>query len=94
MADPPQTTWVTPENLTEEQLAEGRRALEYLIRIMARATADPCERLGIEFDMDDPEVARDVMKATFEGLLLSKAAPRRRRNKAALSGQPASDQGR
>lgn len=60
--------WVTPENLTEEQIAQGRQALENLIRHMARAAADASIRLGIEFDMDDPEVARDVMKATFEGL--------------------------
>lgn len=42
---------------------------------MARATVDACHKLGIEFDMDDPEVARDVMKATFAGLLYSKPAP-------------------
>ena len=82
MADPPQTTWVTPENLTEEQLAEGRRALESLIKIMARATVDACDRLGIEFDMDDPEVARDVMKAAFEGLFLSKPGRTKRRMRA------------
>jgi hypothetical protein len=74
MADPPQATWLTPENLTEEQIAEGRRAIENLIKVMARATVDACDRLGIEFDMDDPEVARDVMKATFDGLFCSEAA--------------------
>ena len=75
MRDETRTTWVTPENLTEEQVADARRALESLIKIMARATVDACDRLGIEFDMDDPEVARDVMKATFEGLFYSKPAP-------------------
>lgn len=75
MPDEPQTRWVTPENLTEQQLEEARRALESLIKIMARATADACHKLGIEFDMDDPEVARDVMKATFEGLFYSRPAP-------------------
>jgi hypothetical protein len=54
--DEPLTRWVTPENLTEEQIAEARRALESLIKIMAPATVDACDRLGIEFDMDDPEV--------------------------------------
>jgi hypothetical protein len=38
---------------------------------MARAAVDASIRLGIEFDVDDPEVARDVMKATFEGLFLA-----------------------
>ena len=75
--DEPQTTWVTPENLTDEQIAEARRALENIIKIMARATVDACDRLGIEFDIDDPEVARNVMKATFEGLFYSKPAPTR-----------------
>lgn len=74
MRNEPQATWVTPENLTEEHVEEARRALEGLIKIMARATVDACDRLGIEFDMDDPEVARDVMKATFDGLFCSEAA--------------------
>ena len=74
MPDEPRTTWVTPENLTEEQVADARRALESLVKIMARATVDACDRLGIEFDMDDPEVARDVKKATFEGLFYSRPA--------------------
>ena len=75
MPDEPRTTWVTPVNLTEEQIAEARGALESLIKIMARASVDAFHRLGIEFDMDDPEVAGDVMKATFEGLFYSRPAP-------------------
>lgn len=67
----PGTTWVTPENLTEEQIAEARRALDNLIKLMARAAVEASARLGVEFDVDDPEVARDVMKATFEGLFLA-----------------------
>ena len=86
MPDEPHTTWVTPENLTEEQVADARRALESFIKIMARATVDACDRLGIEFDMDDPEVARDVMKATFEGLFLPKPASPRGGKKAARPG--------
>ena len=87
MPDEPQTTWVRPGNLTEEQIAEARRPLEDLIRIMARATVDACDRLGIEFDVDNPEVAHEVMKASFEGLFHSKPAPGTRRMKAAPSGQ-------
>jgi hypothetical protein len=86
VSDEPQTRWVTPENLTEEQMAEARRALESLIKIVARATVDACEKLGIQFDMDDPEVARDVMKATFEGLFLSRAQPRRSGKRTRLGG--------
>lgn len=82
MSEEPQTRWVTPENLTEEQIAEARHALESLIKIMARATVDACDRLGIEFDMNDPQVARDVMKAAFEGLFCSKPAPSRRSKRA------------
>ncbi|HEX9963821.1 MAG TPA: hypothetical protein VGB04_02425 [Allosphingosinicella sp.] len=71
----PDTRWVTPKNLTEEQIAEARRALDNLIRLMARAAVDASIRLGVEFDVDDPEVARDVMKATFEGLFLAPSHP-------------------
>ena len=85
MPDEPQTTWVRPGNLTEEQIAEARRPLEDLIRIMARATVDACDRLGIEFDMDDPEVARDVMKATFDRLFLSPPTRNPGRSKRAAS---------
>jgi hypothetical protein len=83
----PQTRWVTPENLSEAQIAAARRALDSLIKLMARATVDACDRLGIAFDMDDPQVARDVMKATFEGLFMPKTEARRRRKKAAASRQ-------
>lgn len=79
----PETRWVTPENLTDEQIAEARRALENLIRIMARVAVEGSIQLGVEFEMDDPEVARDVMKATFEGLFLtpSRTAARRSRGR-------------
>jgi hypothetical protein len=59
----------------EQQREEARQALESLIKIMARATVDACYKLGIDFDMDDPEVAQEVMKATFEGLFYPTSAP-------------------
>lgn len=67
----PVTRWVAPENPTDEQIAEARRALEELAKLLGRASAKACHELGITFDMDDPQVARDVMMATFEGLVLS-----------------------
>lgn len=67
----PATRWVAPENLTDEQIAEARRALEDLAKLLGRASANACHQLGITFDMDDPQVARDIMMATFEGLVLS-----------------------
>lgn len=67
----PATRWVAPENLTDEQIAEARRALEELAKLLGRASAEACHKLGITFDMDDPQVARDVMMATLEGLVLS-----------------------
>ena len=67
----PVTRWVAPENLTDEQIAEARRALEELAKLLGRASAEACHKLGITFDMDDPQVARDVMMATLEGLVLS-----------------------
>jgi hypothetical protein len=71
MAEQPPAKWIAPDNLTEEQIEEGRRALENLIRLLARASAEAFYKLGFEPDMNDPEVARDVMKATSEGLFYS-----------------------
>jgi len=68
----PVTRWVAPENLTDEQIAEARRALEDFAKLLGRASANACHELGIGFDMDDPQVARDVMMATLEGLVLSR----------------------
>ena len=67
----PVTRWVAPENLTDEQIAEARHALEDLAKLLGRASAKACHELGITFDMDDPQVARDVMMATFEALVYS-----------------------
>ena len=73
----PITRWVAPENLTDEEIAEARRALEDLAKLLGRASANACHELGITFDMDDPQVARDVMMATFEGLVLSRPPARK-----------------
>ena len=73
----PITRWVAPENLTDEQITEARRALEELARVLGRASANACHELGISFDMDDPQVAREVMMATFEGLVLSRPPARK-----------------
>lgn len=68
--------YIVRDNLTDEEIAESRRALEDLARILGRASAEACHRLGITFDMDDPQVAREVMMATFEGLVFSKPQKR------------------
>ena len=73
----PVTRWVAPKNLTDEQIAEARRALEELAKLLGRASANACHELGISFDMDDPQVAREVMMATFEGLVLSRPPARK-----------------
>jgi hypothetical protein len=62
--------WVTPADLSEERIAEARRALEDLAKILGRISARACHELGIMFDMDDPEVAREVMSMTFEAVFL------------------------
>jgi hypothetical protein len=81
MPDLLRTNWATPDNLTDEQIAEGGRAFEDLIKVMARASARASHRLGIRFDMDDPEVARDVIKATFDGLFYSRPSEKKRNGK-------------
>lgn len=77
MTREPQITYVVPENLTEEQIAEAHQSLAELARILGRATAEACHKLRIDFDMDDPQVARDVMMATLEGLVLSRPPARK-----------------
>ncbi len=67
----PDVRWVVPDNITEEQIEEARERLKDLARSLGRISADVCHEMGIRFDMDDPEVAREVMKLTFEGLFLS-----------------------
>ena len=73
----PQVTYVMQEKLTEEQIAEARQSLVELARILGRATAEACHKLRIDFDMDDPQVARDVIMAAFEGLVLSRPPARK-----------------
>lgn len=73
----PKVTYVVPENLTEEQIAEARQSLTELAGILGRAAAEACHKLRIDFDMDDPQVARDVMMATFDGLFRSNRRPRK-----------------
>ena len=78
---------VVPENFTAEQMADAKRALEELAKALGRVSARACHEMGIRFDMDDPEVAREVMKMTFEAMFLSEPkkrprAARTRTNKA------------
>lgn len=72
----PQVTYVVPENLTEELIAEARQSLIELARILGRATGEACHKRRIDFDMDDPQVARDVITAAIEGLVLSRRSAR------------------
>ena len=67
------TIWLERGNLSEEERAEACRGAEGLIKSIARVTVDACTKLGVEFDMDDPEVARDVFGAVIDGLFKSPA---------------------
>lgn len=78
----PHVRYVVPENLTEEQIGEAREKLHDLARALGRVSAQVCHKMRIKFDMDDPEVAREVIKMTFEGLFYSSPAPSRGRRKA------------
>lgn len=81
----PEVRYVVPENLTEEQIADARRALEDLAKALGRVSARVCHEMGIQFDMDDPEVAREVMKMTFEAMFLFAPTKRQRAPKARAS---------
>ena len=74
----PETKWVVPADLTEEEIAEARSSLEELAKHLGRVSARACHELGITFDMDDPAVAREVIKMTFEAVFYSQPQPRRR----------------
>lgn len=78
-----ETRWTVPENLTEEDIARARRAVQDLAKLLGRRTAQACVQLGIDFDMDDPQVAREVMMAAFDGLfrLPPRAKPAAKRTK-------------
>lgn len=81
MPNEPDVRYVVPENISEEQVADARRALEDLARSLGRLSARACHELGIQFDMDDPEVAREVMKMTVEAAFLSPPPKTRRKRK-------------
>ena len=71
------TRFVAPADLTNAEIAEARRALEDLAKILGRASAEACHKLSISFDMDDPQVARDVIMAALEGLVRSRPSARK-----------------
>ena len=79
-----------PKHPSDEEVAEARKALAELVRAMARASAVACHKLGLRFDMDDPDVARDVMRASFEGLFLAKPGSAARRKPASKEAAPQS----
>lgn len=89
MKSEPGVRYVVPENLTEEQVAEAKEELHELARLLGRVSAQVCHKMGIRFDMDDPEVAREVMKLTFEGLFYSPppASRGKRRARAAAAAE-------
>jgi hypothetical protein len=78
----PDVRYVVPVNLTEEQIAEAKEKLHELAKALGRVSAQVCHKMGIHFDLDDPEVAREVMKMTFEGLFYSPPPARRGTRKA------------
>lgn len=53
-------------------------ALVPLIEELARISARASHEMGVTFDMDDPEVAREIMRMTFEAVFLSSPETRRR----------------
>lgn len=79
----PDVRYVVPENLTEEQIAEAKEKLHDLAKSLGQISAKACHELGVRFDMDDPDVAREVMKMTFEAVFYSSPARSRARRKAA-----------
>ena len=78
----PDVHYVVPEDLTEEQIAKAKETLHDIARLLGRVSAQVCHKMGIQFDMDAPEVAREVMKLTFEGMFLTAPKKPQRRSEA------------
>lgn len=51
-----------------EGIEAAKNALEGLVTSIARTSARVSGDMGVEFDVDDPRVARWLMLATFEGM--------------------------
>ncbi|MEA3044663.1 MAG: hypothetical protein QOH47_2501 [Sphingomonadales bacterium] len=50
-------------------------ALAPLVESLARISARACHEMGIQFDMDDPQVARELLSITFDAVFLSDQKP-------------------
>lgn len=87
----PDVRYIVPDKLTEEQIAEPKEKLHELARALGRVSAQVCHKMGIRFDMDGPEVARDAMKLTIEGRFYSppRTPPRRRKTRTSASTEAA-----
>lgn len=80
------TNRLKPEAGEAAELAAAREQLMELARILGRAGAEAAHRLGLQFDVNNPEGARDLLLATFQGVLLSKRPERRRRSSKVADG--------
>jgi len=52
-----------------KDVEEERLEFHELIKSLARATAHASHKLGIKFDMDDPQVARELLIVTFNAVI-------------------------
>ena len=85
MTHEPDVRYVVPDNLTEEQVADAKQSLHELARLLGGISAKACHELGIRFDMDDPDVTREVMKMTFEAVFHSSPPSARTKRKRATA---------
>jgi hypothetical protein len=85
MTEEPDVRYVVPADLSKEDVAEARKALEDLARGLGRISARVCHEMKIRFDMDNPEVAREVLTITFEAMFLTTPKTVRRVTKARKS---------
>ena len=53
----------------------GREELLELAGVLGRVAAEASHRIGVEFDVDNPEVARDLVTITFDALLVGRVPP-------------------
>jgi hypothetical protein len=67
---------------TDDELLEARALVRELAGILGSASAEASYKMGVRFDVDDPQVAKDLILASFDAMFLTKPRPPKPSNSA------------
>ena len=56
-----------------DEMKDAQGALEGLVRLIAGVSANAACNLGVDFDVEDPRVARWLMITTFDSIFMPKS---------------------